>query len=115
MLPEPFAIRDRRDPSMIFGLARRMMESMARGGGMPGLPGAPGMGIGKRSKARQAPQAKKGKGKRVSGNPAKRAQQAQQSEEKPAANPFGIDQQGDAPELDPADFQLPAGLDKYLK
>ncbi|HEY5420280.1 MAG TPA: signal recognition particle protein [Marmoricola sp.] len=98
-----------------FFQARRMMESMARGGGMPGLPGAPGMGIGKRSKARQAPQAKKGKGKRVSGNPAKRAQQAQQSEEKPAANPFGIDQQGDAPELDPADFQLPAGLDKYLK
>ena len=33
----------------------------------------------------------------------------------PAANPFGIDQDGDAPELDPADFQLPAGLDKYLK
>ncbi len=56
--------------------ARKMMKSMARGGGMPGLPGAPGMGIGKRSKARQAPQAKKGKGKRVSGNPAKRAQQA---------------------------------------
>jgi signal recognition particle subunit SRP54 len=98
-----------------FFQARRMMESMARGGGAPGLPGMPGMGIGKRSKARQAPQAKKGKGKRVSGNPAKRAQQAQQSEERPAANPFGITADADAPELDPADFQLPAGLDKYLK
>jgi signal recognition particle subunit SRP54 len=98
-----------------FFQARRMMESMARGGGMPGLPGMPGMGIGKRSKARQAPQAKKSKGKRVSGNPAKRAKQAQESDEKPAANPFGIEQDADAPELDPADFQLPAGLDKYLK
>jgi signal recognition particle subunit SRP54 len=98
-----------------FFQARRMMESMARGGGAPGMPGMPGMGIGKRSRARQAPQAKKGKGKRVSGNPAKRAQQAQQSEERPAANPFGITPDADAPELDPADFQLPAGLDKYLK
>jgi signal recognition particle subunit SRP54 len=98
-----------------FFQARRMMESMARGGGAPGLPGMPGMGIGKRSKARQAPQAKKAKGKRVSGNPAKRAQQAQQSEERPAANPFGVTADADAPELDPADFQLPAGLDKYLK
>ncbi len=98
-----------------FFQARRMMESMARGGGMPGMPGAPGMGIGKRSKARQAPKAKTSKGKRVSGNPAKRAQQAQASDEKPAANPFGIGQDADAPDLDPADFQLPAGLDKYLK
>ena len=98
-----------------FFQARRMMESMARGGGMPGMPGAPGMGIGKRSKARQAPKAKTSKGKRVSGNPAKRAQQAQQTDEKPAANPFGIGQDADAPELDPSDFKLPAGLDKYLK
>ncbi len=54
--------------------ARKMMEQMARGGGMPGMPGMPGMGGGKRAGARQQPQkGKKGK-KRVSGNPAKAAQ-----------------------------------------
>ena len=51
--------------------ARKMMMSMASGGGMPGMPGMPGMaGGGKRAKAKQP---KKGKGKRVSGNPAKAA------------------------------------------
>ena len=64
--------------------ARKMMMSMAKGGGMPGMPGMPGMrGGGKRAKAKQAP--KKGKGKRVSGNPAKAAQQAKADKEKAAA------------------------------
>src|SRR4029079_10610160 len=70
--------------------ARKMMQSFAKGGGMPGMPGIPGMpGMGgKRSKAKQAP--KKGKGKRVSGNPAKAAKQAAAQKEKPAgATPFG--------------------------
>lgn len=56
--------------------ARKMMMSMASGGGMggiPGVPGMPGMG-GKRAKARQAPQQKRSK--RGSGNPAKRAAEA---------------------------------------
>jgi signal recognition particle subunit SRP54 len=94
--------------------ARKMMQQMARGG-MPGLPGSPGMALGKRSKARQAPQSKKGKGKRVSGNPAKRAQQETGVGDKPAAaNPFGLP--ADLPEdFNPEDFQLPAGLDKFLK
>ena len=55
--------------------ARKMMQQMARGGGM-GLPGSPGMALGKKAKGRQAPQKKSAKGKRVSGNPAKRAQAA---------------------------------------
>ncbi|MEP6816935.1 MAG: signal recognition particle protein, partial [Marmoricola sp.] len=90
--------------------ARKMMQSMARGG-VPGLPGQPGVGLGKRAKGRQAPQAKKKKGK-VSGNPAKRAQQeanAVSGKSDEPANPFGI-----KPEFNPDDFQLPAGLDKYL-
>jgi signal recognition particle subunit SRP54 len=98
-----------------FFQARRMMESMARGGGA-GLPGMPGMGIGKRSRAKQAPRAKQAKGKRVSGNPAKRAQQGQEVDDKPAANPFGLPQGGDQPaEFDPSSFELPKDLDKYLK
>jgi len=94
--------------------ARKMMQQMARGGGMPGMPGSPGMALGKRAKARQAPQQKKGKGARRSGNPAKAAQQAQAEVEKPAANPFGLPGDPGA-DFDPNDFQLPAGLDKYLK
>jgi signal recognition particle subunit SRP54 len=91
--------------------ARKMMQQMARGGGMPGMPGAPGTGLGKKAKGRQAPQAKKGKGARRSGNPAKAAQQASGQEAKPAANPFGLPAQGGA-DFDPDD--LP-DLSKYLQ
>ncbi|MCW2752712.1 MAG: ffh [Marmoricola sp.] len=94
--------------------ARKMMQQMARGGGMPGMPGSPGMALGKRAKARQAPQAKKGKGKRVSGNPAKRAQ-ADTEQVAPAANPFGLPGGAPGADFDPDDFKLPAGLDQYLK
>ena len=91
--------------------ARKMMMSMAKGGGMPGMPGAPGMpGMGKRGKAKQAP--KKGKSKRGSGNPAKRAQQeaasaqrAQQEKDSGAAFGFG----GNEPAAD-EDFELPKAL-----
>lgn len=92
-----------------FFAAQKMMQQMAKGGGMPGLPnlgGMPGMGPGKRAGAKQKPQKKKGK--RVSGNPAKRA-----AEEKAAAagksggaggaSAFGFDQ-GDQ------EFELPKEL-----
>ncbi|WP_310962855.1 signal recognition particle protein [Nocardioides terrisoli] len=101
-----------------FGEAKKMMEQMARGGGMPGMPGMPGMGGGKRAKARQAAKPKKSKGKRVSGNPAKRAQQeAAQAEEaaNQPANPFGIKDADVPADFDPSSFELPAGFDKYLK
>jgi signal recognition particle subunit SRP54 len=100
--------------------ARKMMESMARGGGVPGMPGVPGMGGGKRAGARQTPQAKGKKGKkRVSGNPAKAAQQkaAQQaaSAEK-AANPFG---NPDGAEVDyekaAEQLNLPKDFSQFLK
>jgi len=101
-----------------FGEARKMMQSLANGGGMPGMPGMPGMG--KRSGAKQAPQQKKGKGARRSGNPAKAAQQAAQEKAaaaaKPAANPFGnpggeeIDYEAAAAQLN-----LPKDFSKYLK
>jgi signal recognition particle subunit SRP54 len=92
--------------------ARKMMTSMAKGGGMPGMPGAPGMpGGGKRSKAKQAP--KKGKAKRGSGNPAKRAQQAAARREQPQQDPgaaFGLG--GDDAGRDDGrdDFELPKEL-----
>ena len=99
--------------------ARKMMESMAQGGGMPGMPGMPGGG--KRAGAKQAP--KKGKSKRTSGNPAKAAQQkaAQQAAESAAAqqraaNAFGnpateeLDYEKAAAALD-----LPKDFSKFLK
>jgi signal recognition particle subunit SRP54 len=98
--------------------ARKMMMSMAKGGGvpgMPGMPGMPGLGGGKRSKARQQP--KKGKAKRGSGNPAKRAAQEKAAAQKsPAAgngNPFGIPAADE--DFDPSSLELPADLSKYLK
>jgi signal recognition particle subunit SRP54 len=90
--------------------ARKMMQQMARGGGMPGMPGMPGMGLGKKAKGRQAPQPKKGKGARRSGNPAKAARQSQQ-ETAAAGSAFGLP--AELPEdFDPS--QLP-DLSKYLK
>jgi signal recognition particle subunit SRP54 len=92
--------------------ARKMMMSMAKGGGMPGMPGAPGMpGMGKRGKAKQAP--KKGKSKRGSGNPAKRAQQqaasAQRAQEKSSSGAAAFGFGGNQPAAD-EDFELPKEL-----
>ncbi|MFC7493466.1 MULTISPECIES: signal recognition particle protein [unclassified Nocardioides] len=101
--------------------ARKMMQSLAKGGGIPGMPGMPGMpgAGGKRGKAKQP--AKKGKGgKRVSGNPAKAAQQAAAQKEKAAgagANPFGAPA-GEEPmdyEKAAAALDLPKDFSKYLK
>jgi signal recognition particle subunit SRP54 len=81
--------------------ARKMMQQMAKGGGVPGMPNMPGMpGIGKRAGAKQKPQQKK-KGKRVSGNPAKRAAEASGTPAaKDGASAFGFPAQGnDAFEL----------------
>jgi signal recognition particle subunit SRP54 len=97
--------------------ARKMMMSMARGGGMPGMPGLPGAG-GKRAGAKQ--QAKKGKSKRVSGNPAKAAQQKAAAERAAAAekagNPFG---NPDGAEVDyekaAEQLNLPKDFSQFLK
>jgi signal recognition particle subunit SRP54 len=100
--------------------ARKMMMTMAKGGGlpgMPGMPGLPGMG-GKRGKSKQAP--KKAKAKRGSGNPAKRAQEEKAAKDRAAAapvaaaNPFGVPA-GAEEEFDPASLELPADLSKFLK
>ncbi len=92
--------------------ARKMMQQMARGGGMPGMPGMPGIpGGGKKAGARQAPQKKKGKGARKSGNPAKRAQQ---ETEAPAASPgsaFGLG----GKQSDDVDLSALGDLSKFLK
>ena len=91
--------------------ARKMMQQMAKGGGVPGMPGMPGMpGAGKRAGAKQKPQQKK-KGKRTSGNPAKRAAEAQaatQGKQAGGADAFGFGAQGDA------DFELPKELRDLL-
>jgi signal recognition particle subunit SRP54 len=92
--------------------ARKMMQQMAKGGGMPGMPGMPGgmpglPGPGKRSGAKQKPQQKKGK--RVSGNPAKRAAQAAGAAQKPdGASAFGF------PATDGSDFELPKELKELM-
>lgn len=111
-----------------FTEARKMMQSLANGGGMPGMPGMPGAGFGKRAGARQAPQQKKGKGARKSGNPAKAAQAAKAAAEieasKPKVNPFaqpGTDGAGDidAGDIDyaaaAAQLNLPKDFSKFLK
>jgi len=95
--------------------ARKMMQQMARGGGL-GLPGSPGMSLGRKAKGRQAPQKKSAKGKRVSGNPAKRAQEAAAAADRAAAapaNPFGtpVGQQDD---FNADDFVMPPELAKFL-
>ncbi|RYB96266.1 signal recognition particle protein [Nocardioides glacieisoli] len=99
--------------------ARKMMESMAKGGGMPGMPGMPGLPAagGKRAGAKQ--QAKKGKGKRGSGNPAKAAQQAaaqKAAAAEKAGNPFG---NPDGAEVDyekaAEQLNLPKDFSKFLK
>jgi signal recognition particle subunit SRP54 len=97
--------------------ARKMMQSMAKGGGMPGMPGMPGMGGGKRGKTKAQP--KKGKGAKRSGNPAKAAQEAAAAKEKAAnaGNPFGAPA-GDEPvdyEKAAAALNLPKDFSKYLK
>ena len=97
--------------------ASKMMQQMAKGGGMPGMPGAvPGMpgGPGKRAGARQKPQNKKKKGRRGPGNPAKRAQLEREAAEKAqgkqaGAGAFGFDQAGGAD-----DFELPKELRDLL-
>jgi signal recognition particle subunit SRP54 len=99
--------------------ARKMMQSLAKGG-MPGLPGMPGMASGgKRGRAKQAAKNKPGKGRRVSGNPAKAAAEAKAAEQRAAAdnaNPFG---NPDGEEIDyekaAAALDLPKDLSKYLK
>ncbi|MBA3780722.1 MAG: signal recognition particle protein [Nocardioides sp.] len=97
--------------------ARKMMQQMARGGGMPGMPGMPGLGggAGKRQKGKPKP----AKGRRVSGNPAKAAQEARAASEKPAAaaaNPFGNpDEAGVDYEQAAAALNLPKDFSKFLK
>jgi signal recognition particle subunit SRP54 len=108
--------------------ARKMMMSMAQGGGIPGMPGG-----GKRAKAKQAQvQARKGKVKRASGNPAKRAEQERVAAERtrtPAgasaglgADPFGLGGMpgsgagaGQGAGQDAGQFELPPEVAKYLK
>lgn len=100
-----------------FADAQKMMQQMAKGGGVPGMPGGmggmPGMpgGPGKRAGARQNKQVKGKKGKRRSGNPAKRAAEEKAAQDgAPAqqggANAFGFDQSAQAAD----DFELPKEL-----
>ena len=86
--------------------ARKMMERMAGGGGMPGMPpmpGMPGAGGGRAQKRQQRKPANK-RGHKVSGNPAKRQQQALGLDVKA---PVEIPQTMD-------DFQLPPELQRMF-
>ena len=90
--------------------ARKMMQQMAKGGGVPGMPGMPGLpGAGRRSVAKQQPKSKKGK--RVSGNPAKRALEAKgETGKNPAggAGAFGFTGSGQGEGA--GEFELPKEL-----
>ncbi|MFS3128742.1 signal recognition particle protein [Nocardioides sp. Bht2] len=95
--------------------AKKMMQQMAKGGGIPGMPGMGGLPGGGAKAAKQKKQ-QQGKKKRVSGNPAKAAQQRKEIGSKPASagNPFGspegIDYESAAANLD-----LPKDFSKFLK
>jgi signal recognition particle subunit SRP54 len=99
--------------------ARKMMMSLARGGGIPGMPGMPGvpaLGGGRKQKAKQKP----AKGRRVSGNPAKAAAQAAadaKAKQGGATNPFGDpDADGEVDYAKAAEqLNLPKDFSKYLK
>ncbi|MFT4287262.1 signal recognition particle protein [Nocardioides sp.] len=100
--------------------AKKVMQQMMSGGGVPGMPGAPGQGFGKRAGARQQAKQKKGKGARRSGNPAKAAAQAQaaaqRAAEKPAANPFAVPTGEEVDyESAAAQLNLPKDFSKFLK
>jgi signal recognition particle subunit SRP54 len=96
--------------------AKKMMQSMMRGGGMPGVPGMPAMpGSGK---GKTKPQPKKAKGKRTSGNPAKAAQEAAAAKAaaaEKAANPFGTPGEDVDYEKAAAALDLPKDFSKFLK
>ncbi|MGI8577243.1 MAG: signal recognition particle protein [Nocardioidaceae bacterium] len=101
--------------------ARKMMMSMAGGGGMPQLPGMPGVG-GKRAKSKQQPAAQK-RTKRGSGNPAKRAAQARATASGTSPSPaaqhgaaaFGLRPEGNANATGwPEDFELPKDIRDLL-
>jgi len=99
--------------------ARKMMQQMARGGGMPGMPGMPGApGAGGPGPGKRANQKKgKGKSKRVSGNPAKAAQQRAQQEaaaKEREGSPFGLPEGVDYEEA-AANLELPKDFSKFLK
>ncbi|MGI8457612.1 MAG: signal recognition particle protein [Propionibacteriaceae bacterium] len=89
--------------------ARKMMNSLATGKGMPGMPGMPGAGGGPKKPVAKKQQKK---GHKVSGNPAKRT--ANPATDQPAVDPaaaFGAPQM-DEKQLQDAmkDFELPANL-----
>ncbi|MFC6153426.1 signal recognition particle protein [Nocardioides yefusunii] len=99
-----------------FFAARKMMQQMAKGGGMPGMPGMPpmpGMGGGKKGKQPK----KGGKSKRTSGNPAKAAAQKKEIAAKaPAApNPFGLPGGDIDYEKAAEQLNLPKDFSKFLK
>src|SRR5690606_34824556 len=108
-----------------FAGAQKMMQQMARGGGMPapGMGNLPGMG-GKKSRGRMAPQPRKSKVKGRSGNPAKCAQQereaamraAGQKPKAPSGSAFGLGGKPapDANDADPQNLEIPPGLEKFL-
>ncbi|MDN5892980.1 MAG: signal recognition particle protein Srp54, partial [Nocardioides sp.] len=97
--------------------AKKMMQQMAKGGGMPGMPGMPGAGAPGAGANKRKGKQQKGKKKRVSGNPAKAAQQRQADAEKPATgggNPFGTPDEVDY-ETAAANLYLPKDFSKFLK
>lgn len=76
-----------------FMQAKKMMQQMSRGGGVPGMPGMPGMpGAGGSRKAKRQQRKTSGNKKGRSGNPAKRARQ-----EAEAAARANLESQSGAP------------------
>ena len=100
--------------------ARKMMMSMAKGGGMPGMPGHARHGRWRQARRRPSRRRRRARASGVSGNPAKAAQEAAAAKEKAGSqqpptrsgNPDGedVDYEKAAAALD-----LPKDFSKFLK
>ena len=100
--------------------ARKMMQSFAKGGGMPGVPGMPGMASGgKRGRAKQAAKNKPARAAASAATrprPPRRPRRPRRRRPRSGSNPFG---NPDGEEIDyekaAAALDLPKDFSKYLK
>ena len=100
--------------------ARKMMMSMASGGGMPGMPGMPGIGGGKRAKGRQAARSRSAPSAARATRPSARPRSARPVRHPPnppptaARRPSASARRPTRPASCRATFELPKELKDFL-
>ena len=100
--------------------ARKMMMSMAKGGGIPGMPGHAGRGTRRQARRRASRRRRRARPSASRATPRSGRAAEKASAERPrrgngaAANPFGLPA-GAEEDFDPSSLDLPADLSKYLK